>query len=75
MATKVTNALGYTDRGTAIVSSNTELGQNAFMNILVAELSNMDPTKDQESTAYVTQMAEIASIEQLNNLNTTTQLD
>ncbi|MEW9937343.1 flagellar hook assembly protein FlgD [Clostridium butyricum] len=71
MATKVTNALGYTDRGTAIVSSNTELGQNAFMNILVAELSNMDPTKDQDSTAYVTQMAEFASIEQLNNLNTT----
>ncbi|MBZ0312918.1 MULTISPECIES: flagellar hook assembly protein FlgD [Clostridium] len=71
MATKVTNALGYTDRGTAIVSSNTELGQNAFMNILVAELSNMDPTQDQDSTAYVTQMAEFASIEQLNNLNTT----
>ncbi|WP_321993297.1 flagellar hook assembly protein FlgD [Clostridium butyricum] len=71
MATKVTNALGYTERGTAIVSSNTELGQNAFMNILVAELSNMDPTKDQDSTAYVTQMAEFASIEQLNNLNTT----
>lgn len=71
MATKVTNALGYTDRGTAIVSSNTELGQNAFLNILVAELSNMDPTKDQDSTAYVTQMAEFASIEQLNNLNTT----
>lgn len=71
MATKVTNALGYTDRGTAIISSNTELGQNAFLNILVAELSNMDPTQDQDSTAYVTQMAEFATIEQLNNLNTT----
>lgn len=71
MATKVTNALGYTDRGTAIISSNTELGMNSFLNILVAQLSNMDPTQDQDSTAYVTQMAEFASIEQLNNLNTT----
>lgn len=71
MATQVTNALGYTDRGTAIISSNTELGMNSFLNILVAQLSNMDPTQDQDSTAYVTQMAEFASIEQLNNLNTT----
>ena len=47
MATKVTNALGYTDRGTAIVSSNTELGQNKIMNILVAALRNMNNTKDQ----------------------------
>ena len=68
---KNSGAIGYTDRGTAIVNSNTELGQNAFLNILVAELSNMDPTQDQDSTAYVTQMAEFASIEQLNNLNTT----
>lgn len=68
---KNSGAVGYTTRGTAIVNSNTELGQNAFLNILVAELSNMDPTQDQDSTAYVTQMAEFASIEQLNNLNTT----
>ncbi len=68
---RATNSIGTTDRGTSIVESNTELGQNAFLNILVAELSNMDPTQDQDSTAYVTQMAEFASIEQLNNLNTT----
>ena len=68
---KNSGAVGYTTRGTAIVNSNTELGQNAFLNILVAELSNMDPTQDQDSTAYVTQMAEFASIEQLNNLNNT----
>lgn len=68
---KNSGAVGYTTRGTAIVNSNTELGQNAFLNILVAELSNMDPTQNQDSTAYVTQMAEFASIEQLNNLNTT----
>lgn len=70
-SSKNSGAVGYTDRGTAIVNSNTELGKNAFLNILVAELSNMDPTQDQDSTAYVTQMAEFASIEQLNNLNST----
>ena len=70
---KNTGAVGYTDRGTAIVNSSNELGQNSFLNILVAELSNMDPTQDQDSTAYITQMAQFASIEQLSNLNTTMQ--
>ena len=31
---KNSGAVGYTTRGTAIVNSNTELGQNAFLNIL-----------------------------------------
>lgn len=63
--------IGATDRGTAIVEQNGGLGKNAFLNLLVAQLKNMDPTQDQDSTAYVTQMAEFASIEQMNNLNTT----
>ena len=70
---KNTGAVGYTDNGTAIVNSSGELGENSFLNILVAELSNMDPTQDQDTTAYITQMAEFASIEQLSNLNTTMQ--
>lgn len=70
---KNTGSVGYTDRGTAVVNSSNELGQNSFLNILVAELSNMDPTQDQDSTAYITQMAQFASIEQLSNLNTTMQ--
>ncbi|MDO5518130.1 MAG: flagellar hook capping FlgD N-terminal domain-containing protein, partial [Clostridium sp.] len=63
--------IGTTDRGTAIVEQNSGLGKNAFLNLLVAQLKNMDPTQDQDSTAYVTQMAQFASIEQTNNLNTT----
>lgn len=65
--------IGTTDRGTAIVEQNAGLGKNAFLNLLVAQLKNMDPTQDQDSTAYVTQMAQFASIEQMNNLNTTMQ--
>lgn len=68
---QVEGALGYTDRGTAIVNSNTEMGKNSFLQLLVAQLKNLDPTQDQDSTAYITQMAQFASIEQLNNLNDT----
>lgn len=63
--------IGTTDRGTAIVEQNSGLGKDAFLKLLVAQMTNMDPTQDQDSTAYVTQMAQFASIEQLNNLNTT----
>lgn len=63
--------IGATDRGTAIVDKNSGLGKDSFLNLLVAQLKNMDPTQNQDSTAYVTQMAQFASIEQTNNLNTT----
>lgn len=63
--------VGTTDRGTAIVEQNSGLGKDAFLKLLVAQMKNMDPTQDQDSTAYVTQMAQFASIEQTNNLNTT----
>lgn len=72
-ASSSSSSIGATDRGTAIVESNTTLGQNSFLQLLVAQLQNMDPSQDQDSTAYITQMAQFASIEQLNNLNTTMQ--
>lgn len=60
-----------TDRGTRIVKSGEEMDKNAFLTILAAELSNMDPMGNNDSTQYVTQMAQFASMEQMTNLNTT----
>lgn len=60
-----------TDRGTRIVSSSGTLDKDGFMKILAAELSNLDPTQDQDSTAYITQMSQMAALEQSMNLNTT----
>ena len=60
-----------TDRGTLITKSNTEFDKNSFLKILAAQLSNLDPTQDQDSSAYVAQMAQFASMEQMANLNTT----
>lgn len=61
----------YTDRGTAIVEGSGALDKNAFLQILVAELSNLDPTADVDSTQYVTQLAQFSTMEQMTNLNTT----
>ena len=60
-----------TDRGTAIVESGGSLDKNAFLQILVAELSNLDPTADVDSTQYVTQLAQFSTMEQMSNLNKT----
>lgn len=58
-----------TKRGTKIMKPGEEMDKNAFLKILSAELSNQDPTNAKDSTAYVSQMAQFTSIEQLSNLN------
>jgi len=60
-----------TDRGTLIQSAGQEMDKNAFLTILAAELSNLDPTGNNDSTQYVTQMAQFAQMEQTANLNAT----
>ena len=80
MATDVTTVLPNSDqvntarattRGTAIVKKGQEMDQNSFLKILSAELTNQDPTKAQDGTAFVAQMAQFASLEQMANLNST----
>lgn len=69
---KTTATLGTTDRGTPIVNANNSgFDKNSFLKILSAQLSNLDPTSNQDSTAYVTQMSQFAAMEQMYNLNDT----
>ncbi|MEG1256020.1 flagellar hook capping FlgD N-terminal domain-containing protein [Clostridium sp.] len=63
-----------TDNGTPIVKPGSDLDKNAFFKILAAELSNQDPTKEQDTTAYISQLAQFTSLEQMSALNTTMTL-
>ena len=60
-----------TDNGTKIVTSGDTLGKDSFLMILAAELANQDPTKDVDSTQYVSQLAQFSALEQMQNLNQT----
>ena len=60
-----------TSRGTKIVKQGGDLGKDAFLRILTAELSNQDPSNTKDSTQYVSQMAQFTSLEQMSNLNAT----
>ena len=63
---------GTTSSGTKIVTTTGgSMDKNSFLKILASELTNLDPTQNQDSSAYVTQMAQFASIEQMSNLNDT----
>ncbi len=63
---------GTTANGTKILKKNDNtMDKNSFLKILSAQLSNLDQTQNQDSSAYVSQMAQFASMEQMQNLNTT----
>ena len=68
------NGATKTSNGTPILSSTktSALDKNAFLKILVTELSNQDPTQQKDSTQYIAQLAQFSSLEQLTNLNTNT---
>jgi flagellar basal-body rod modification protein FlgD len=51
-------------------SSNT-LGQEAFLELLVAQLQNQDPLDPMDNTEYVSQLAQFSSLEQMQSLNDT----
>jgi flagellar basal-body rod modification protein FlgD len=49
--------------------SNQTLGQDAFLQLLVSELQNQDPTQTQDPNAMITQMAQFSALEAQNNTN------
>lgn len=63
-----------TSNGTPIVNPGADLDKNAFFKILAAELANLDPTAQQDTTAYITQLAQFTSMEQMSTLNNTMTL-
>jgi len=59
-------------RSNALSSANV-LGENDFLNLLVAQLKNQDPMNPSDSTAFVAQLAQFSSLQQETNVNTNLQ--
>jgi flagellar basal-body rod modification protein FlgD len=72
--TSTTSAVG-TPATTSATNPASILGQDGFLQLLVAEMQNQDPldSSNQDPTQSVTQMAQFSSVEQLTDLVQNTQ--
>ena len=50
---------------------STELGQDAFLELMVAQLNNQDPLNPQENGEFIAQLAQFSTVEGIENLNNT----
>lgn len=47
-----------------------ELGQDAFMQLMITQMNNQDPLNPAENSEFVAQLAQFSSVEGITNLNT-----
>ncbi len=54
----------------ATLSANSRLGQDEFLQLMVAQLKNQDPTKPMDPSQFLGQLAQFSNVSQLTDLNT-----
>lgn len=50
-------------------ASTNELGQDAFLRLMIAQLNNQDPLNPQENGDFIAQLAQFSSVEGITNIN------
>ena len=62
------NAEAYAATQKTETKKNDELGKNAFLQLLVAQLKNQDPLDPQDNSSYIAELAQFSSLEQMTNV-------
>ena len=68
-----TTPLGPADSATTNTTKprNDGLGRDAFLQLLVTQMSHQNPLQPQEDGAFIAQLAQFSSLEQLTNIEST----
>lgn len=61
------------ERNTSNDSSGVKVDTETFLKLLVAQLKYQDPLEPQKDTAFVTQMAQMTSLQEMQQMNATLQ--
>jgi flagellar basal-body rod modification protein FlgD len=72
MNVNATTRIGAASTGASDQSETTQkpgtLGKDAFLQLLVTQLQHQDPTKPQDETQFIAQLATFSSLEQLTQI-------
>ena len=69
-STSVFQDLAIGKKNKADTEQSDELGQKAFLKLMITQLENQDPLSPQENTEFIAQLAQFSSVESLDRLNT-----
>jgi flagellar basal-body rod modification protein FlgD len=68
-APKDTSGSTSASNGSSAASSPSDITSDDFLTLLVSELKNQDPTQPTDPNQYITQLAQVNSLEQLISIN------
>ena len=63
-----TNNNTASDSSNTAAAKKTDLGKDAFLQLLVTQLQNQDPTQPQADGEFIAQLAQFSSLEQLTSM-------
>jgi flagellar basal-body rod modification protein FlgD len=66
-----TSGTGGTQSPTVDIPKRTELGKDAFLQLLTTQLAHQDPTAPQDNGQMIAQLAQFSSLEQLTQIQKT----
>ncbi len=69
MINAVTSGVTDTTAANAAMKKDVGLDQDAFLQLLVAQIKNQDPMNPQDSSAFVQQLAQLSQVQQTYNIN------